>query len=394
MVATFVQWVEEGRPPGAKKSDHQWPREAILFHLRALADLAIWDGERFPSRYQLARETGLSADEIRTYLRNEQWWLSPQQLAGWSKVRPKKRTRKDGASNKPAEAEAGGAEASNKPAEAEAGGAEASNKPAEAEAGSAQASNKRAEAPRTRRPMKSREAWLERVLERYPDLQEIPREKLLEFIRRAVLSIKPQALEWQWRANTRPVLELLGLDTSQDLDQLLHDIELVARACRESNQPIFRRLVRGVDMPSPVDRSQRPFYVLRVEHWEERLAAARKWEHAKAAAAKAAPGEAPGKASPLPPPDLSEGLRVWDELMAVFDRHGWARWMQRRDDGGVLLSDDLMRHDQLADLLEMAADLEHGPAWAELPVRELLTLGVRVRFSHLYEPPASARDGP
>lgn len=71
-----------------------------------------------------------------------------------------------------------------------------------------------------------------------------------------------------WKARGYPALELFAAE-----------VELVARAARESANPLFARDVRGEGWDGAPDRSRSVDTLLRHKKWSERIDAARRWEN-------------------------------------------------------------------------------------------------------------------
>ena len=296
-----------------------FPQGATLLLLRLLADRAIWRGIPFPSRRRIAYAVGWTEGKVRTLLRHEEQWVAPRDLPRWAQVRPKHRQ---------AAPAAGGAPPAPTP--------EPEPKP-----------------PRKRESKATRPVPTEwpLPLRRAPWLRELGEEALRDVVRRCVVAITEEAdpsPETQ-RAAAIYVIRVLALRTRAgepvDVEAFVADVELVARAARESRHIEFSRWVRGIGMAERTDGSRVPRCVLYADRWPQRLQLARQELALRGRELAGGAGGPPAAANPSNlEGELADGLVEADDVLQRL-REAWARdpralWRRSAEGEGFALGDN------------------------------------------------------
>lgn len=291
-----------------------WSRETVLLAMRLAADDAIWEGARFPSRRQLATLAGWSEGRIRTLLRHEEWWVDPRYRARWEEVRPAKRappTR--GAPPPPPKPPA--------------------PKP-----------------PPKREPPKP--GWIGGMTRGRPTLARWTHDELLVVVRRlaaAILQVEPD--EVQTRAAAAHLLRLLdlvaGADPGLELEAWALDVELVARAARESRHRLFANDVRRLGWGT--DASRDPRTITAADKWTERTKVARSWARLLTRDAAPADDAALDDEAPLD----AATVDAWEDVIARL-RATTGDWRPRAELAVVQLADSAAEHARRGEALVMA----------------------------------------
>lgn len=105
--------------------------------------------------------------------------------------------------------------------------------------------------------------------------------------------------EYAAKADAQQVIALWKGRDYPPLEEFLADLELVARAARECNDPLFARDIRGKGWSGGVDRSRSVATLTVQTRWTERVQAARKWLRSRGGNPDPAPAE-PEDSGPLP----------------------------------------------------------------------------------------------
>jgi len=111
-----------------------------------------------------------------------------------------------------------------------------------------------------------------------PRLKGVDRRALWEACRRIVEAIRQRPAGERWATDGKTVIKhWRALDKPTDLEAWVADVELVARAARESDDRMFARHLRAEGWAEGTDRSRSVATLLRHEKWADRLEAARAW---------------------------------------------------------------------------------------------------------------------